>query len=428
MKRFFLSLLLLGFATQGFGQKCATPLVVQKLKQQNPDWAVFYDQLPQQFYASGRSSSFDTTWFVNTVFHVVYNTPEQNLPDSVLYNQLNILNACYGRTNADTINMRTDFNPVTGLGTGIRFELASIDPNGNPTTGITRTATNTGTFFSLAGGGLAEGVKQAADGGIDPWDTERYLNIWICNMAIPFLGPSILGYAVPPPGLPNWDAGAITGITDGIVIQYQVCGNNNPNALVIFGDTIVMDGKTLVHEVGHYLGLRHIWGDETNCTGTDGIADTPAADDASNQDCDASKNSCVDAINGTDLPDMIENYMDYSEELCQNSFTNEQSLFVRWVLAGFRPGVARPSLTGIEPAVINPIGFNPNPVRDQLQITNVPARATLRLLSSDGRLLMEQSSENQPEVWLNLEDFKTGLYLLQITSGSLTGVHRILKH
>lgn len=355
-------------------ERCGAVSVAQKMNQGIPGYATQFEQWLEEFKSSNtsRAAGYDSTLFVRVVVHVVYNTPQQNLDDSVILNQINILNRDFGRTNADTVNMRTDFNGVKSTNSKIVFFLAQTDPNGNPTTGITRTSTSTTTFFDLLNGGLAEGVKYTAEGGIDAWDTDRYLNIWVCNMAIPLLGPSILGYATPPDGLPNWDPGATTGIVDGVVIQFQAFGDNNPNPLTSLGTTFTVKGRTPVHEVGHYLGLRHIWGDETNCTGTDGMDDTPAAEDASAQDCDASKNTCVDNIQGQDLPDMIENYMDYSSEDCQNSFTKMQVDFMRWVLRTKRQNVHWVSLTSTDEVERNPaLSIVPNPANDFIRV-NAP--------------------------------------------------------
>ena len=114
-----------------------------------------------------------------------------------------------------------------------------------------------------------EKVKSTADGGIDPWDQSRYLNIWVCDMSI-FGVTALLGYATPPAGLPNWPPGSSGTLGDGVVIQYQAFGSNNPNQI---GQGIVVKGRTPSHEVGHYLGLRHIWGDG-DCTAEDGIVIT----------------------------------------------------------------------------------------------------------------------------------------------------------
>ncbi|RMG83483.1 MAG: T9SS C-terminal target domain-containing protein, partial [Bacteroidetes bacterium] len=287
------------------------------------------------------------------VVHVVYTDSSQNLPDSVIWDQILQLNACYQRLNADTINMRDTFKTIVG-NPNIKFILANKDPQGNPTTGITRTFTTTdfGRNNSLFGPDLQtiEEVKSSATGGHDPWDTSKYINIWVCNMASSG-DPSLLGYATPPPGLPNWPAGSTGDLKDGIVIQYQAFGRNNPNPLMMpdpqnpFGGTVQIDvdGKTPVHEMGHYLGLRHISGDPSpfggnGCSVDDGVDDTPNTDAQSQFDCDTTKNTCVDNTFGSlgDMPDMIENFMDYSSELCENSFTQGQVAIMLDVVNNYR--------------------------------------------------------------------------------------------
>ena len=404
-------------------ERCGAVKVASKMEQSIPGYHQLFDQWIHEFkeQQQGRSASYDSTLFVRVVVHVVYNTPQQNLDDSVIINQINILNRDYGRTNADTVNMRADFNGVKSTNSKIVFYLAQTDPQGNPTTGITRTSTSTTTFFDLLNGGLAEGVKSSADGGIDPWDTDRYLNIWVCNMAIPLLGPSILGYATPPDGLPNWDPGATTGIVDGVVIQFQAFGDNNPNPLSALGTTFTVKGRTPVHEVGHYLGLRHIWGDANNCTGTDGMDDTPQANDASQQDCDPSKNTCVDNIQGNDLPDMIENYMDYSAEDCQNSFTKMQVDFMRWVLVTKRPNVYWASLTGISntgPKVNASI--SPNPASDFINIqTGLDhfQQGELFIRDVTGKLVLQQNINSiRPNDLIDVSELNSGIYFVSFSA------------
>lgn len=270
----------------------------------------------------------EDVYTIPVVVHIVYNTDAENLPDSVIYNQIAGLNADYRRLNEDAGNVRDTFNTIVG-DTFIGFELAAFDPSGNPTNGITRTNSDVESFFSLEMS-PAEGVKSTANGGIDPWDQSRYLNIWVCDMSV-FGTVFLLGYATPPDGLPHWPEGAIDGLADGVVVQYEAFGSNNPNPLIAGGEEIDVRGRTTTHEVGHYLGLRHIWGDG-DCTEQDGVDDTPNAEDQSGS-CDLVKNTCVDDIADLgDLPDMVENYMDYSPETCQNSFTLGQVGIMRGVL------------------------------------------------------------------------------------------------
>ncbi|MGB1204701.1 MAG: M43 family zinc metalloprotease [Chitinophagales bacterium] len=308
---------------------------------------------------------------VPIVVHIVYNTPEQNLSDELVDDQIAILNRDFRRQNADTTETRVDFLPVAD-DTGIEFYLATIDPDGNPTNGITRTQTTVDNFSPLGGidfttiiaeiqacgvsvldlvlgspltaaqeacvnavlgslGGF-DAVKYDAEGGKNAWPTDRYLNMWVCNLDDGGGLGLVLGFAYPPAEAPNWPAGSAGNIeTDGVVLHYQAFGGpNNPTLGALAGP--VGQGRTAVHEVGHYLGLRHIWGDG-DCTEDDGIPDTPPAADQSQQDCDYTKNTCDET---PDFPDMIENYMDYSDEDCMNMFTRGQVALIRSMLEGPR--------------------------------------------------------------------------------------------
>jgi len=296
-------LALLSISTYAQHERCGTPQAIQYQDQLTPGYA----QMVRETFdaAKANQNKSNSIYTIPVVVHVVHNTAAQNLPDSVILNQIEILNQDYNRDNPDTVNLRSEFFPIAG-NPQIKFQLAQIDENGIPTTGITRTSTSTTSFGSLAvlGGSFAdlEMVKSTAGGGHDPWDQSRYMNIWICNMAIDFFGqqiPAILGYATPPPGLPNWPGGSTNGLSDGVVLQFQAVGSNNPNSLDTGGGVIDVEGRTATHEVGHYLGLRHIWGDG-DCTEEDGVDDTPNADAESQQDCNPSKNTCTDNILGQD--------------------------------------------------------------------------------------------------------------------------------
>src|SRR3989338_7396146 len=282
-KRLLLLSLLATFGSNAQHERCMTTQAMQYQESLTPGYLQSVNSVFEQAkaYASNQPKSM-ILYTIPVVVHIVYNTPAQNIADSVIEDQIRILNEDFQRMNADTVNMRPDFDPVKGS-PQIQFVLAQIDPNGMPTNGITRTSTGTTTFGSLAllGGSFAdlEKIKSTADGGEDPWDQTRYLNIWVGNMAFDLLGNEIialLGYATPPDGLPNWPPGSTNGLSDGVVIQYHCFGSNNPNVLDVGAGPIDVRGRTPVHEVGHYLGLRHIWGDG-DCTAQDGIDDTPNA-------------------------------------------------------------------------------------------------------------------------------------------------------
>lgn len=388
----------------------------------------FKDLVDEQFEfakAAGVQKSGDL-YTVPVVFHVVYNTPDQNLEDSVILRQLDILNEDFQRQNPDTVNMRPIFDMVKG-NPNIRFKLAQIDPDGNPTTGITRTETSLESFgdLSIITGSFdaLERVKKTNEDGIDPWDQDRYMNVWICNMEI-FGFTALLGYATPPTGLPNWPPGATAGLLDGVVVQFQTVGDNNPNPLPT-GD---VKGRTLTHEVGHYLGLRHIWGDG-NCLEEDGIDDTPNADAQSEQDCDTTKNTCVDNIFGIDLPDMVENYMDYSAESCQNTFTQGQADLMRAVLENQRIDLIQDNPANTEELKQEmELVIYPNPTDDLVHIeiknTNVNA---VQVTSLDGKPLQFYQLEHE-SLKIDLSDFAAGVFLVHLLEGEqIFAVRRVVK-
>ena len=421
-------LLAIGFAclsTITFSQnlhRCVTQEAIQYQENITPG---FIDQVQQVFenskaYSSNNLEKAGAIYNIPVVVHVVYNTPEQNLADSVIFNQIQTLTEDYNRLNADTVNMRSDFDIVKGS-PQINFILAQVDPTGASTTGITRTSTSTSSFgsFAFLTGDFTdlEKVKSTMDGGEDPWDQSRYLNIWVCNMSINIFGTettALLGYATPPSGLPNWPPGSTPNLSDGVVIQFQAFGSNNPNILDAGGGAIDVRGRTASHEVGHYLGLRHIWGDG-DCTAEDGIDDTPNADAQSNQDCDITKNTCTDNIQGVDLPDMIENFMDYSEETCQNSFTQGQVDLMHGVLEN-----QRFDLVNNNPAAINEldlISFSiaPNPATNQIQIESSDVIQKISIVSVDGQIAYTVELNNTSTV-INTSELARGYYYVISTS------------
>jgi len=174
----------------------------------------------------------------------------------------------------------------------IEFCLAQRTPAGLSTNGIVRKSTTVTSFSSN------DNVKRTANGGDDAWDATKYLNIWVCN-----LGGGLLGYA-------QFPGGAVS--TDGVVINHTAFGNTG-TATAPYGL-----GRTATHEVGHWLNLRHIWGD-ASC-GSDLVSDTPTQQ-TSNYGCPTYPR--VTCSNGP-AGDMFMNYMDYTNDACMYAFTNGQ--------------------------------------------------------------------------------------------------------
>ncbi|WP_020536232.1 M43 family zinc metalloprotease [Lewinella cohaerens] len=238
---------------------------------------------------------------IPVVVHVVYNNSTENISDAQVQSQIDVLNDDFRRTNSDADNTWSQ-----AADTEIEFCLASVDPDGNATNGITRTSTSV-TAFSTN-----DNMKFNSSGGKDAWPAADYLNMWSCDIS-----GGILGYAQFPGGDPA---------TDGVVMDYQYFGT-------IGTATAPFDlGRTATHEVGHWLNLRHIWGDG-NCNVDDFVSDTPTSD-AANYGCATGHVSCSTV-------DMVQNYMDYSDDACMNLYTAGQKTRMR---ALFEPGGARASL------------------------------------------------------------------------------------
>ncbi len=246
----------------------------------------------------GRASSAVVT--IPIVFHVVYRTAAENLSDAEIMSQLQVLNDDFRRLNSDANNTWSQ-----AVDTEIQFCLATTDPNGNATSGITRTQTTVNGF------GTNDAVKFSAQGGKDAWPSSDYLNFWVCN-----IGGGILGYAQFPGG---------NAATDGVVNGSAYTGTIGSSAPFNLG-------RTATHEVGHWLNLRHIWGDG-GCGVDDFVSDTPESD-ASNFGCATGHVSCGST-------DMVQNYMDYSDDVCMNLFTAGQKARMQ---ALFAPGGARASI------------------------------------------------------------------------------------
>ncbi len=266
---------------------------VQRIEEHTQEWA--------PVVAQQRAANQNAVVTIPVVFHVVYRTAEENISDAQIQTQLDVLNADFRRLNADADNVWSQ-----AADTEIEFCLASFDPDGNPTTGILRVPTTVNGF------GTGDAVKFSSQGGSDAWPYTDYLNFWVCN-----IGGGILGYAQFPGG---------SAATDGVVNGYQYTGT-------IGTATAPFDlGRTATHEVGHWLNLRHIWGDG-NCNVDDFVSDTPTSD-APNYGCALGHVSC-------NTTDMVQNYMDYSDDACMNLFTQGQT---DRMLALFQPGGFRESL------------------------------------------------------------------------------------
>jgi hypothetical protein len=395
---------------------CGNDILQEMLRTHHPDLANAMDQT----FEAVRMPQTQTrgTLTINVVVHVVWKESDENLSDELIQSQIDILNADFNRLNADTANLRSIFQQAAGAA-DIEFKLAAIE----------RVQTSNLFSVNLLGGTLIPEVKSNALGGNNAWDPEKYLNIWVCHIQPIMVGPivlgQILGFAFPPAGLGNWPEGSNAPAIgeDGVVIDYRVFGKDNPFPVEVPGSTepLIVKGRTPVHEVGHYLGLRHIWGDggtfgPNDCAQSDGVNDTPFANSQSEFDCDITKNSCpgIDAHYGIDMPDLIENFMDYSSEDCMNMFTKGQVEIIRNVLTGPRSGLVEGSSSIHPMAAEADWQLVPNPTSGdsyvRLDVTSTRDRQ-VQLFDTHGRMVQTQViPAGQTSALLPTHTLANGLY------------------
>jgi len=256
---------------------------------------------------------------IPVVVHVVHRTVDNigantNISIAQIEDQLRILNEDYSKTNPEFPNPpRNTFINYAG-NPELKFCLASIDPSGNQTTGITRTPTSKTSWDAVS---ESNDMKQASLGGIDNWDPLRYLNIWVCNLSNSSGGGQTLGYAY----LPGLQGNNSQSWKDGLVVDYMFFGTTG-------SVSSSSNGRTTTHEIGHYLGLNHTFCESTGCCDNDlnsqyswgDVDDTPATEDIyfGSVNSNTTNNTCNDLsysnVFSTNVLDMDENYMSYATD------------------------------------------------------------------------------------------------------------------
>jgi hypothetical protein len=265
----------------------------------------------QKAFQTGRLTSIN--YVVPIVVHVIHNGETigsgTNISDAQINSQITVLNNDFQRLNADSVKTLSEFVSVAGK-FKVNFVLAKQDQNGLATSGIVRvkgskTSWNVSDNYALK----AESY----------WPAEDYLNIWIVS-----LGGGLLGYTQFPVSstLQGLEDASSDRLTDGVVIDYQAFGTvqdpNGSNFNLLAGYNL---GRTVTHEVGHFFGLRHVWGDVNSCNpaiSTDYVSDTPIQDKDFNGTCPSSAQS------DCNVSAMFSNYMNYTDDACMNIFSKGQ--------------------------------------------------------------------------------------------------------
>ena len=391
-------------ASIGHAQReCATTQYFDHLRSTDPNFQHRNEQaegfLRQQRSAREFGGEVNSVIRIPVVVHIIYKNAAQNISDAQIKSQIDALNRDFRRKNADSVNTPARFKSLAA-DVQIEFVLATADPEGRATTGIIRKQTTVGEWK------LDDKIKYSAHGGDDAWDAASYLNIWVGNMG------RLLGYS------------SYVGSTkdkDGVVIHHTAFGTENVTGPYNLG-------RTAVHEVGHWMGLKHLWGD-TYC-GDDQVDDTPKQGNFTVGCPTAFRSSCS---NGT-MGDMYMNFMDYTNDACMNLFTAGQK---QRMLNAFAAGGARNSLLSSKglntpwnhteqpveaaPVVVNnKLKFFPNPASSELTLdfdqSNTWIGKTITIVGLNGTVLsrIQITANNQK---INLGNLKAGMYFLQADNG-----------
>lgn len=362
----------------------------------------------------------NTVITIPVVVHVIHDGDAigtfENISDDRVVSQITVLNQDFRRMlNTNGYNS----NPV-GADIEVEFCLASVDPNGNPTNGINRVNLNTASWATQA----------SVEGTLKPqtqWNPDNYFNIWVCQFSSSTSAElyGILGYAQFPFGstLAGIPGASNTAATDGVILDYRCFGSKDivpatPNSIYYQNYDL---GRTLTHEIGHSFGLRHIWGDNSACvinstdSNKDYCPDTPAAASA-NYSCTTTMDSCP-SIAGND---MVENYMDYTNDACMNVFTENQKDRMLTVLEYASRRSSLKNLTAC--AILSNDKHNfqglylyPNPANDFITInTNSIDINRYTIFNNLGQIVDDQKKYTVDDITIFIANLSRGVYVIRL--------------
>ena len=350
----------------------------------------------------GSSPAAPSVITIPVVVHIVYNSEAQNISDEQVRSQIEALNRDFRALSSELKVIPEQFSG-TYADTYIEFKLALVDPEGRATTGITRKKTTILMF------GLDDRIKSSSRGGADAWDSDRYLNIWIGNLA-----GGLIGYSSP--------LGSAK-LVDGVVIRSTAFGTSGTVAAPF------NKGRTATHEIGHWLGLKHIWGDEY--CGDDLVGDTPPQQMATRGCPAVVSTSCNNAGN------MYMNFMDFTNDACMSLFTRGQRERMRAV---FETGGCRNALLSsnglsgipietppVEIIAGSRISLYPNPVASVLTIdlgVESIDQPFIRIYNQFGQLLKQQRLSGRVS-HVNTSTLAKGVYFVKL--GSVKKSFRFVK-
>ena len=342
---------------------------------------------------------------IPVVVHIVWNLPAENISDEQILSQIEVLNEDFNAANAEIPSIPLMFQPVIG-DIGFQFCLASKDPYGNATTGITRTQTT-----NNIGIGGTSAIHHTDQGGHDAWPTEKYLNIWVAKFA------GAIGGVASFPGEGPSDE-------QGVEVNYKQFGTNGTAT-----EPPYQFGRTCTHEIGHYFNLEHVWGPNINscCDEDDGVADTPIS-------CENYLHQCPSGVTfSCTAPDMWMNFMNYTDDACMAMFSLGQRERMYAALNQFRQGLltsdgCQPVAASEENKLEELLVFG-NPQVGNLQFEIKTPRAgkwQVSLFNLLGQqVFFEEKKPNQPAE-IEISELPTGIYFLAASQNSTRLIRKLV--
>ncbi|WP_185286728.1 zinc metalloprotease [Chryseobacterium indologenes] len=295
--------------TTALQRSCLSEEIRQEALQNSPELRQRYAELEANTERFAKNAELgkvltDGSVEIPVVVNILYSNAAENLSDARIAEQIDVLNADYSGTNTDVTNIPAEFQSVKAGDVKIKFRLANT----------VRKATTQTSW-------VKDTMKKSANGGIDATSPSNYLNIWIVGKVVSSDGRTILGYATFPESAGLWN--------DGVVIPAPYFGKTGAAANFNLG-------RTATHEVGHYLNLRHIWGD-AKC-GDDLVADTPTQ---TSENYDTPTYPLYNRCSGKNRSVMFMNYMDYVNDAAMFMFSAGQKTRMQSVVSasGSRAGL-----------------------------------------------------------------------------------------
>jgi Pregnancy-associated plasma protein-A len=330
-------------------QRCSTVEYEKMLRERNPkkESVEQFEKWMDGKLKTIKNSPFgaqrtQTNYLIPVVVHVIHNNEPigtgVNISDEQINSQIKVLNDDFNRLNADKVNTFSVFQSVAGS-FDIQFVLAKQDPDGLASNGIVRVKGPKATWNYANDNAFLKSQSY--------WPAEQYLNIWVTALTAGDLGFAQLPTSTLLSGLED---SSPERLTDGIVINYREFGTKDAGSFDLAPR--YSKGRTLTHEMGHFFGLRHIWGDGSDCTSTDYVDDTPTQSKFTSGCITSPQSDCS-------TTKMSQNFLDYTDDACMNLFTQGQVNRMNTVIQNSPRRKELPNSAGSQPAtaVANDLGI-----------------------------------------------------------------------